>query len=374
MWIVIRLILTLVFALYRVYQRLNPQQQPAAGHLNGTPYYVELFRSKEGDITGFELGIPLPTQCLFKFQMEGMFTGLCKSLGIITEYQTGDVNFDKKVYLACDHPVLLQQLADSSQSREIILELLGRRMFNSVWSDGSILWTSASSDKEPSEHVIQRMLQLAASLQPVCQAATSQKTPFFWRFLWVEALVWSLFGYAASALLENRFSHHDYHLYYSDIVKYGLITAAVLLVILMLIIRLALRKSSRGHTILAESFFVLLLALPLCGMQLISDVNRYFDSAEAQQSEALIGSVYTKSGRGRKNFFEPLTTYHLKLETPPVLFNRQVPEKIEVTEDLYNVAASGKLLRLRVKPGFLGLPWYEQLVIHKPDPKLLPKD
>jgi hypothetical protein len=371
MWIVIRLILTLVVALTRVHQRLNPQQRAEAGQLNSTPYFLELNHDKHGAITGFELGIPLPTQCLFKFQTEGMFDGFSKSLGLSTEFQTGDGNFDKKIYLACDYPVLLQQLADSSQSREIILELLGRRMFNSIWSDGSILWTSTASDKEPSEHVIQRMQQLAATLQPLCQTAAPQKRPFFWRFLWVEALVWSLFGYAASSMLEKSFGHHDYHLYYSDIVKYGLLTAAVLLVILMLIIRLVLGKSSLGHTILAESFFVLLLALPLSGMQLVSDVNRYFDNTEAQQIEALIGSAYTQSKRGRKKY---LISYHLQLQSPPMLFNRQVPENIEVTEDLYNVAANGKLLQLRVKPGFLGLPWYEQMVIHKPDPKLLPKD
>ncbi len=375
MWIVIRLILTLGVALYRVFNRLNPKQRVEAGQLNSTPYYLELRRDKQGAISGFELGVPLPTQCLFKFQMEGVFDGFSKSLGLSTEFQTGDVNFDKKVYLACDHPVLLQQLAVSAESRELILELLGRRMFHRIWSDGSMLWTSTASDKEPSEQVIQLMQQLAATLQPECQTVASQKTPFFWRFLWVEALVWSLFGYAASVLMENRFSHHDYHLDYSDILKYGLITATVLLILLMLIIRLTLRKSSRGHTILAESFFVLLLALPLCGMQLVSDVNRYFDNAEAQQSLTLISSAYTKSQKGRKkNWFKPLTTYHLQLQEPPMLFDRQVPENIEVPQDLYNAAAKGKLLQLRVKPGFFGFPWYEQLVIQEADPKLLPKD
>lgn len=373
MWIVIRLILTMVVALSRLIHRLNPTQRSATGQLNGTPYYLELNHNKEGDITGFQLGMPLPTQSLFKFEMEGLFDGLCKSLGISTEYQTGDVDFDKKVYLACDHPVLLQQLAASFQSRELIIELLGRRMFQRIWSDGSILWTSTASDKEPSEQVIQQMQQLAATLLPVCQAAASQKTPFFWRFLWLEALVWSLFGYAASVLLENRFSHHDYHLDYTDIVQYGLITAAILLVMLMLVISLTLRKSSRGHTILAESFFVLLLALPLCGMQLVSDVNRYFDKAEAQQSVTLISSAYSKSQKGRKkNWLQPLTTYHLQLQEPPMLFNRQVPADIEVAYDLYKSAAKGKQLLLRIKPGFLGLPWYEQMIVYPAGTKLLP--
>src|SRR3990167_7448768 len=155
MWIVIRLVLSLVVAVSRIIYRLSPKQLPEAGNYQGMPYYVDTSHDKEGDMTAFQLGMPLPTESLFKFGPEGKLGRLCKSLGISTEYQSGDANFDEQIYLACDHPVLLQQLGNSTQSRYLILELLVHRQFDSIWSDGEVLWASKSSTEQPEETEIQ---------------------------------------------------------------------------------------------------------------------------------------------------------------------------------------------------------------------------
>jgi hypothetical protein len=353
--------------------RLSPKQLPEAGNYQGMPYYVETNHDEEGDMVAFKLGMPLPTESLFKFELEGKSSKFFKSLGISTEYQSGDTNFDEKIYLACDHPVLLQQLGNSTQSRDLILELLINRKFRSIWSDGEVLWTTRSSRKEPTETEIQLLSQLVASLMPVCQTALQQKTPFFWRFLWVEAFVWALFGYAASVLLENRFNYHDYHLDSGALFQYGLIAAALLMAVLMMTIILLLRKSSRGHTIVAESFALLLLTLPLCGMQLVSDINRNFDKAAPQQQVGIISDVSkrTSSGRG-SGIWTPRTTYQLELQDELWVFGTPVPQRIEISEKLYQHANTGEQLLLSIKPGFLGLPWYEKMTVYPADAKINP--
>lgn len=373
MWIVIRLVLSLVVAVSRMIYRLSPKQRPEAGNYQGMPYYVDTSHDDEGDIVEFKLGMPLPTESLFKFGPEEKFSKLCKSLGISTEYQSGDTNFDEKIYLACDHPVLLQQLGNTTQCRDLILELVVNRKFRSVWSDGEVLWTEKVSNKQPTETEIQLLSQLVASLMPVCQAALQQKTPFFWRFLWVEAFVWALFGYAASVFLENRFNHHDYHLDSVAIFQYGLVAAALLMAVLMMTIILLLRKSSRGHTIVTESFVLLLLTLPLCGMQLVSDINRNFDDAAAQQQVGIISDVSkrTSSGRG-SGLWTPRTTYQLELQDELWAFGSQVPQQIDISEDIYQNANTGRQLLLSIKPGFLGLPWYEKMTVYPAHIKIQP--
>jgi hypothetical protein len=373
MWIVIRLILSLVVAISRIIYRLSPKQLPEAGNYQGMPYYVDTSHDKEGDMTAFELGMPLPTESLFKFGPEGKFGTLCKSLGISTEYQTGDSDFDQQIYLACDHPVLLQQLGNNTQSRQLILELLLQRQFQSIWSDGEVLWASKNSTEEPKEKDIQLMAQLVATLMPVCQAALQQKTPFLWRFLAVEAFVWALFGYAATVFLENRFNHHDYHLDSVALFQYGLVAAAVLMAVLMMTIILLLRKSSRGHTIVTESFVLLLLTLPLCGMQLVSDINRNFDSAKAQQHVSVISSVTKRTSSGRRSgLWTPRTTYQLELQNELWAFGTQVPQHIDISENIYQHANKGKQLLLSIKPGFLGLPWYEKMTVYPAHTKISP--
>lgn len=373
MWIIIRLLLSLAVAVSRMIYRLSPKELPEAGNYQGMPYYLDTSLNRDGDRVAFQLGMPFPTESLFKFGPEGNAARLCKALGISTEYQSGDANFDEKIYLACDHPVLLQQLGNSTQSRDLILELLVNWQFVSIWSDGEVLWASKNSDQDPSETEIQLLAQLVASLMPVCQTALQQKTPFFWRFLWVEAFVWSLFGYAASVFLENRFNHHDYHLDSVTLFQYGLVAAALLMAVLMMTIILLLRKSSRGHTIITESFVLLLLTLPLCGMQLVSDINRNFDEAAAQQQVGIIASVTqrTSSGRG-SGLWTPRTTYQLKLQDQLSAFGTQVPQEIDISENIYQHANKGKQLLLSIKPGFLGLPWYEKMTVYTAQTKIQP--
>lgn len=373
MWIIIRLLLSLAVAVSRMIYRLSPKQLPEAGNYHGMPYYLDTSHDKEGDRIAFQLGMPFPSESLFKFGPEGSAARLCKALGISTEYQSGDANFDEKIYLACDHPVLLQQLGNSTQSRDLILQLLINQHFASIWSDGEVLWAAKNSDQDPSETEIQLLAQLVASLMPVCQAALQQKTPFLWRFLWVEAFVWALFGYAASVFLENRFNPHDYHLDSATLFQYGLVAAALLMAVLMMTIILLLRKSSRGHTIITESFVLLLLTLPLCGMQLVSDINRNFDNADAEQQIGIIGDVSkrTSSGRG-SGIWTPRTTYQLELQNKLSAFGTQVPQRIEISEKLYQHANKGKQLLLSIKPGFLGLPWYEKMTVYPADAKITP--
>ncbi|HJS14176.1 MAG TPA: hypothetical protein VJ795_03820, partial [Rheinheimera sp.] len=76
MWILIKLVLSLVVGLSRLMQRLTPQQTEPGSNLQGMPYFVELEFNNNNDeeqITGFKLGVPLPTESLFKFELEGMF-------------------------------------------------------------------------------------------------------------------------------------------------------------------------------------------------------------------------------------------------------------------------------------------------------------
>lgn len=376
MWILLKLILSVVVGLSRLIHRLTPQHTEPGSNLQGMPYFVELEFNNSNDeeqITGFKLGVPLPTESLFKFELEGMFDGFCKSWGLCTEYQTGDQNFDQKIFIACDHPVLQQRLAQHAQSREVILQLLGRRHFRKIWSDGEVLWTSKSSDKAPTEEEIALQVKLAAGLMPVCLDALKQKPPYFKRFLLIETLVWSLFGYAASLLLEHRFNHQDYHLNYLDLLWYGSLLGLLLWLSLMLLIRKIMGKSSTGHTIVAESFFLLMLSMPLCGIQLLSDLNRYADQDAAQQRISIITVAIHHKSRGKgAGIISPRDTYFLELINPPGPYAADMPARIEVTEELYRSSGQGRQLLLRIKPGFLGLPWYEKMTVYPADAKIQP--
>jgi hypothetical protein len=358
MWILFKLAVTLLAIITRYIRQFDNDQEEPAGHCDEVPYFEHVIKDKHNKTTGYRLGYQLETDVPFLLDAEGSANAFFKWLGISREFQTGDESFDRQVYLGCDHPLLQQALQQQESARQAVLALLQLPGANKIWSDGFILWFTRSCDHASAEQEQVLLLQLAKALQPVAEKTQQQPTPFFWRYLSIEALVWGIFGYAGVAFLESRFVGHDYHLDSSAVLQVGLLASLALFAVLMTLIVLLLRGSSRSHQIVTESFFLLLLAIPICGTQLVSDLNRSQDRATAEMVLVPIKAMNSYSRRKGPD------AYHLYMSTQPVLFGTAVPHKIEVTAAIYRIAAVDKQLLLVVKPGWLGLPWYQRMDVY----------
>lgn len=231
------------------------------------------------------------------------------------------------------------------------------------------LWFSRACE-HTSESVEQLLLlQLVRALSPIAEATRKQPTPFFWRYLTIEAVVWGIFGYAGVAFAESTFNRSIYEAQLDgfELIKLGMFVAAALFSLLMTLIVLFLRGSSRSHQIITESFSMLLLALPICGMQCVFDLNRIQDHANAEMVLIPIQDISRYKRKGNSY------SYNLDLTNPPRLFGTQVPHRIEVSEAIYHKAAVDKQLLLVVKPGWLGLPWYQRMDVYPQHAELRPR-
>lgn len=370
MWIVLRIAVALFAMFYRFVRYSEAMIWQSSGHHQDKPYLLKTEHDKHGKICSFELGVPFHTGALFKFCRESSSDRFFKALGLSREFQTGDAAFDEKIFLACDHPLLQQHLAAALGCRQQISQLLSQQKISAIWSDGAQLWLKQQANHEPQTADIDALMQLADQLQPVITQVRQQADPFLWRLLTIEAFVWGLFGYAAVAVVEYRFQFQDYHLAQGLLWQYGLAAAFGLLVLLMSLISLFLRGSSRSHRILTESFLLLLLALPVCGIQLVSDLNRHFDDQSAEKILARISS--TEKVQHRRALFNPRYTYHLRLAEQPLVYGWPLPAKLTVEERLYQCARADLQLYLEVKPGFLGIPWTEKMSIYPRHARLEP--
>lgn len=230
-----------------------------------------------------------------------------------------------------------------------------------IWSDGRQLWFSCSSRLPPGPAEQGLLLQLVQALNPVVPATSQQPTPYLWRYLTIDGFVWALFGYALMSALEWRLQHNDYHLEQTVLLQSGFAVGLLLLAGLMLMIVLLLRGSSRSHLLITESFLLLMLAMPVCGTQLVSDLNRSQDQAAPKQVLLRINKVEKQSRTGKG--WLPRHRYYLQLAQTSTVFGTPVPQTIEVTEAIYNKAAVDLQLLLVVKPGWLHLPWYQRMEI-----------
>jgi hypothetical protein len=366
MWIFFKLAVTVIAIISRYIRQFEPDQPEPSGHCDEVPYFETEKRDKQDKITGYELGYTLQTDVPFQIDAESSASAFFTWLGISREFQTGDESFDRQVYLGCDHPLLLNALQQHEPARQAILALLKLPGANKIWSDGTTLWFSRTCEHTSGGTEQQLLLQVVRALTPTAEATRQQPTPFFWRYLSIEAVVWGIFGYAGVSFLESRFVGHDYHLSSSAVLQTGILASLILFAVLMTLIVLLLRGSSRSHQIVTESFFLLLLAIPVCGTQLVSDLNRSQDQAQAEMVLVPIKDMNSYSRKGPD-------AYILYVSASPRLFGTAIPHKIEVTEDIYRIAAIDKQLLLVVKPGWLGLPWYQRMDVYPQHAQLRPR-
>jgi hypothetical protein len=121
-----------------------------------------------------------------------------------------------------------------------------------------------------------------------------------------------------------------------------------------------MHNSSRGHRIVVESAVVLLLALPITGMQIASDANRALDRSDSVYAAGRIAGLETRRHRRRSGSYN---TFHVFLAPTTERAAIDLPREIVVPVDVFERAGTGKTLEAELGRGWLGRPWYRAIRI-----------
>lgn len=354
MWILLRLLIAAAAFAVRYFRRAS-RPEPA-GEIAGTPYFLKLHRGKHRRIKSFEIGVALPAKVLFRLQKESASDALFKRLGLAQELQTGDVGFDERVYVACDHPALHQLLREDVNTRRRIVQAL-EMGFDDISSDGEVLWLERSADREPNPAELRLLARLGAAFSDLESRMQGWHDPFAAKTVVVEAVVWSIFAYAVSAFV--ALSHHTTWEYFQKtrLFGFGLLVAAVLFGALFAWVMTWMRGSSRGHRILVESAIVLALGLPVTGTQIVSDLNQNVGTLEhTVMTREITNTRFEKRRRKSGYAYYYFIDFASVAESPVAL-----PKSLRVEEELYRRAAAGQTAELHVATGWLGIPWLEKI-------------
>lgn len=357
MWIAIRLFAAFAAFISRHIRRVSLPRP--AGDFRGARYYQKVYRNKK-NITGYAVGARLQAPVLFRLHEEDDSDRLFKVLGFATEFQTGDSEFDPEVYVASDHPSLFDLLKESDTARAAIRKVLGSG-FRRISADGNVLWIEKSASHEPFSEDLELLFELHSAFVELEARRQNYFDPFLVRAVAVEALTWSIAAYAAAALPDLLGHHEDYHLHSWQILVVGLAGSGIVLGLLLMLIFVLLRRSSKGHRILVEGALLLWFGLPVAGIQLASDLNRYFDGSDAVVVTARIARAEQRTHRGgrRGNY----STYHLILNHPASRPQIDLPSEIQVSHAVFRKAVSGHDVDLHIGRGCLSVPWYREIVV-----------
>jgi hypothetical protein len=318
--------------------------------LDGTPYTVLYTPPVKGkNAKPSVLTISTAAACGGEFQMsvETWFDKMCKRLGIATEVQTGDDQFDDECYVRSDAPEFTAAYLADPVKRIAILDL--RRFgFKEVTLDGGKLsakWTgfdpTAHDRPELTADVAARLLLLARNLpaeQPEFANRTGSRRRFWQGALWV-----GLIGFALTALAVFRFTPVET----ADLLARA---AAVLLAwpVFAYLSAYLLSGTSRSHNAWGGLMLGSLLLFPVGCAGAVDLLNGLLDGSPEAVHDALIVEKYTTKSKNSTNYHVRVASWRDPGET--------VSFRVEANE--YGaITPHRSRLRVATRGGALGVEW-----------------
>jgi hypothetical protein len=295
--------------------------------------------------------------------LEGGTERLGKRLSLNLEAETGDTEFDRKVYIHSHAPIpVVSQVLAAPETRAAVLGLLEADWHKLVIdARGGRIAVRGRADAKLVGTFPERVEQAIGHLVRLARALPAFEGSKFWRTRVVDvaAPLAGLLTLVTGALLVT-WGAHDYpvddtgHAFTAAGYGLALWPAVGLLVFLLA------RKGAEGLSTWFSCMLTMLLGLPLSGAGAMLVVNGRYDHGMAAIHEVEI--VRKDTSRGSKK-----TYYHLYMRdwhTPPK------PEGLEmqVDREVYESAQIGGSVHLDIMPGRLGYPWLHSFEVLPPAP------
>ncbi len=355
MWILFRLALAVVAFAARLSGRFKRRKGVPA--VVGDQTVLLAQRETLNKSTHYFMGVELDVPIWFRLHRETERDRWFKRAGLATEIETGDEDFDKFVYVVCDHPMFAGLLERSKEARGLISELL-RAGVTRIEYSGGVLWCTMK--RMPSEHEQSLVARLGKALAPLRDDSSSRfADPFLRKALLAEGVVWSIAAFAASSLIVTL-SLPEIYLTDASYLLPGLSIAAGLFALLLSGVWLLFRGSSRGHRLILESGVVLALGLPVAGVQIFDDLNRGLDSSELKiQTRGTECQRRVSTNTGRRG---PRTTITHWLHVSGSAEGITLPSPVRFP-GMCEHAPRGALATFTIGRGALGGPWYRTITV-----------
>jgi hypothetical protein len=353
MWIIFKLLISLG-ALY--YQFLSKYVSPSGlrkSKLNELIYFFKKDNFNEFN-TSSTLGLELKNKITFKITKESYWDKFFKQVGFSHEFQTGNQNFDEKYYIASDDSSFCQKIATDSKISELIDELF-KSNCSYIFSNGLMIWAKFLDDRSKDERIINCLNELKEKLLNL--ESKKKYDALFFQIIFIESIICLVSIYTWLGILEWYAFEEDVNLNIYSIYAFGFFCGLLLSIIVIGIIYIFLKGSSRGHRIIVECTLYLVLSFPLGGCFVISDINKGLDQSPPLIVRAKILSAYRKpSNKFRRR---GTYTYHLKvssIENPSRLI---LPKHMTISYSNFLKLKNSSSVDIVIGRGYLNFPWYK---------------
>jgi hypothetical protein len=325
---------------YFIRDPLLPRRRPGA-------YYAERIMRWRDAVYRYRLGIPSSKTAAFRLSPEQPLDSFFKSIGFRREFQTGDSAFDARIYIESEDEAVRAALKDNAELRQAILDVFANGA-RSLWSDGRSIYLESRAEQHDQGL---RALELARAeiTKTWSKMPAHSRDRFAARPRIARAAVWAVAGYAMASLVDAYLSRETLHLDQFRLIAAGGIAAVGAVLALTGITLVLLRSSSRAHRTLVTIALAALLAAPLFGLQVVSDVNRALDR----------GSITVTATVSRRWEAGTGGAYYIEMAEP--LSDALNPGALRVSRDVFRSVRDGMSVPVVIGEGRLDIPWLRSI-------------
>jgi hypothetical protein len=179
MWIILRLLFAAGITFWRAHSGLTPDEDSTAQVTGQHPWRLRQTRNK-GRVTSTTFGLPLAHPMHFVLTPESGADRLAKLLGFSREIQSDDPDFDRAVYVACDHPLMPDVLRVSPALRGAVRRLQDTGKVTRIFLDGRHLWARRGGDTPPTADELAALETIRSDLADLSvENVSALRDPFF---------------------------------------------------------------------------------------------------------------------------------------------------------------------------------------------------
>ena len=306
------------------------------------------------------IGLNCATAFQCQFRLERWMDRFFKRIGLSKEHQTGNPDFDRKIYLLCDNSTAQEFISSHPIIAEQVVRMVDVQDYGFLLQEITVykgrIWAVYQDQGKQGEqqtslfvaHVVKMLQELGRPFDALPLGDSRQWVdPFLLRALVLSAVSSGLFMNAVLIFLRIQWTTFgdvlDPGLFWRDV----LVVSAVIFAVLLMIAIYFVGRTSRAHYVLLE--LLLLGSLGTIGAVYgeLYDYNIEMDTAAAKSYESTVLSK--RISRGRRS-----THYYMTLQRWPSMARN---EEVSIGSSMYQGIQVGDSMIVTEHPGRLGYRW-----------------
>jgi hypothetical protein len=366
MWFFFGIFTLIASTVWGLKARLAAKWQGYTERLGPNSFDLQEVRYK-GRLRLVRLGMKAPGGLYFRVRAERTHDRFFKWLGVTSEFQTRDAEFDRKIYVESDARAVAIVLKRNPQLRSALVNIFAyaktRRLRKMrVRCANKRLWLEFSPKNEHDLFAAKTYLApllhtLSSGLECLDLPAEYRRDRFVWRAAAALAFSTGTLVLGAFGLTRSLAGRTDILepmlLFAACLVPAFLLTAAGVAVLLVWLV-----ASSRAHTVILEFAIVGGLGLALATYALAREANMEFDFQPANRhvltevrTEHRI--TYGRRGRRHHHYYVHCTDWRQR--------HAGAPLRLEISSSLFRRMQGSSSAAVFVRPGLFGFDWVEKI-------------